>query len=89
MAPVYRKIWDFFDAGDMKNAARYQSEVSRIIHKFLRYESISAQKYLMSKIGSVCGGPRRPLAELGLHEMLELDDLVAIIETRKAELSGL
>ena len=71
MAPVYHRLMEAFEAGDLDNARRYQSLAIRIIAVMSQRGGLPAGKAMMKLVGLDCGPVRAPLANLPV-ETLEL-----------------
>lgn len=64
MAPVYLRVIEAFNAGDLETARRFQSLAIRIIAVMSRRGGLPAGKAMMRMIGLDCGPVRAPLANL-------------------------
>lgn len=63
-APLYRKILDAFQAGDMAEAQRLQLLAVKAIRVLLNYPFLAVLKWLLGVYGIECGGCRLPQANL-------------------------
>jgi N-acetylneuraminate lyase len=64
MAPVYHRVIEAFQAGDLASARRYQFDALRIIGVIARYGILPAGKVIMKMLGIDCGPLRSPLQNL-------------------------
>ena len=60
-APVYHKLMEAFDRGDLEEARVWQSKSIQIVDILVRHGGIPAGKYFMKYIGLDCGVFRHPL----------------------------
>lgn len=81
MAPLYHKIIEDFNRGDVDSAAQHQLEAVKIIKTFLKYDSLPAQKAIMRMVGVDCGPVGLPLVDLKPKEEKKLKE-----ELEKTEL---
>ncbi len=70
MAPLYHRVIEAFNAGDMETARRHQSHAIRIIAIMSRRGGLAAGKAMMKLAGLDCGPVRAPLQNLS-SEALE------------------
>src|SRR5207237_7790705 len=76
-APLYLRIIDAFNRGDLENARRDQSRAMEFINVLDRHGGLAAGKAVMKLIGIDCGPVRLPLRSLSandehsLHAQLE------------------
>ncbi len=68
MAPIYRKVIDAFNAGDMEAARRWQMLAIQIIAVMARHGGLPAGKVMMGIIGLDCGPVRAPLRNLNSEQ---------------------
>lgn len=68
MAPVYHKVIEAFNAGDMATARRWQMLSIQIIAVMARHGGLPAAKVMMSMIGLDCGLMRPPMKNLNAEE---------------------
>lgn len=59
-APLYRRLWNAVDRGDLADAARCQSRSVAMIDVINRCGGFAAQKAIMSLLDMSCGRPRLP-----------------------------
>jgi len=71
-APLYRKLLDAFDRGDVETARQLQWKSVQIISAIARHGFVGAAKQVMSLIGLDCGIVRPPLASLLSAQLAEL-----------------
>jgi len=72
-APLYLRLWEAFDRGDLVEARRQQSLSQRMIRTMCRYRGQPAFKAAMRLIGVDCGPNRLPMKTLTTHELDELE----------------
>lgn len=78
-APIYRRVIDAFDAGDMAAARAAQLQAVRLVQVLLRYPLHPAIKHVLSQRGLDCGPCRLPLPRLTGEQGAQLErDLAAI-----------
>jgi N-acetylneuraminate lyase len=63
-APIYQRLIQAFDRGDLENARTEQARANAVITAFLRYGGLPAGKAIMRMIGLDCGPVRTPLRNL-------------------------
>jgi N-acetylneuraminate lyase len=61
MAPVYHRVIEAFNAGDLATARQFQSQAIQIIAVMNRHGGLPAGKAMMKMIGYDCGPVRAPL----------------------------
>lgn len=71
-APLYRRIMDAYNAGDMATAQEEQSRAGEMVAILYRSGGLAAVKPIMEMIGVDCGQPRPPLRVLDSAERGEL-----------------
>ncbi|HPR01320.1 MAG TPA: dihydrodipicolinate synthase family protein [Saprospiraceae bacterium] len=78
--PVYQKLWEAFDSGDMELARKMQQHSVKLVQVLKKYGGgIVCGKAIMKIIGVDCGPCRTPLSQLSPAELEQLyRDLVAI-----------
>ena len=64
VAPLYRRIWQLFEAGDLEGARREQGRSVALVDVLLRFGVVRAGKALMRATGLDCGPVRAPLTPL-------------------------
>lgn len=78
-APLYRRLLDALERGDVPEAARLQSLSVEMVRVIVRHGGLAAQKTMMAFLDSPCGPPRLPLRGLSAAQSAKLrDDLTAI-----------
>jgi len=80
MAPVYLRVIEAFNAGDLEAARRFQSLAVRIIVVMSQRGGLPASKAMMKMIGLDCGPVRPPLVNLSAETLESL--------TRELEQAG-
>ena len=63
-APVFRRLWKAYDAGDLEAARREQLRAIRVIEILQGYGVLPALKSMVRFLGVDCGPNRKPLATL-------------------------
>lgn len=63
-APVYQRLINAFQRGDMDSARRFQADAQAIVRAFVPYGPRAAQKAIMAMIGYDCGPSRLPITPL-------------------------
>jgi N-acetylneuraminate lyase len=63
-APIYRKIIQSFEAGDLATAKQHQEHSIKFIDILYKYGYLPATKALMEMLGVPCGPARPPLGNL-------------------------
>lgn len=71
-APLYRRIIDAFDRGDLATARLAQRQSVRMIRTLQSFGFSRASKAMMRLLGVDCGPVRSPLSAMSPKEMLEL-----------------
>ncbi|PHN05922.1 dihydrodipicolinate synthase family protein [Flavilitoribacter nigricans] len=72
--PVYLKLREAFDAGDLETARRMQQESVRLVGVLLKYRGgIACGKAIMNLVGIPCGPCRLPIRSLDTEEMERLN----------------
>ncbi len=74
MAPLYRRVIDAFDRGDLKEARRQQGLAVRLVQAMLRRHGQAGLKAVMQLVGVDCGPTRLPLVALQPGEVDQLRD---------------
>jgi len=64
MAPIYHRVMEAFNAGDLETARRFQSQAIQVIAIMSRRGGLAAAKAMMKLIGLDCGPVRAPLQNL-------------------------
>ncbi|MCA8984361.1 MAG: dihydrodipicolinate synthase family protein [Planctomycetaceae bacterium] len=68
-APIYQKLWQAWEQGDIVAARRQQGHAQALVRTFVPYGPRGSQKAIMSLIGQDCGSPRLPIAELSASRL--------------------
>jgi len=63
-APLHRRIFEAFLAGDMTAAQAWQAKAAEMVAVLRKYDMVAAGKAAMKLVGLDCGPVRRPLATL-------------------------
>ncbi|MHC4561535.1 MAG: dihydrodipicolinate synthase family protein [Planctomycetota bacterium] len=63
-SPLYRRLWDAFNSGDLAAARQWQVRSVRLIDTLKSYIYPSASKACMKMLGIDCGPPRPPFGPL-------------------------
>lgn len=77
MAPVYKRITEAFERGDMETARRWQARSVEVIRLFGRYGGAAVTKAFMKFVGVDCGPNRLPLMR---HTATELENFRREVE---------
>jgi len=64
MAPLYHRVMEAFNAGDLETARKFQTQAIQIITVMNRRGGLAAGKAMMKMIGFDCGPVRAPLQNL-------------------------
>jgi len=67
-APIYRRLIEAFDRGDVATARQWQARSVAAIHVLLKSQALSAFKFLMRLLGHDCGPVRSPLLTIDAQE---------------------
>jgi N-acetylneuraminate lyase len=68
-APVYRRLIDAFERGNLEEAREWQARSVEMIRHILEAGGLSAQKAVMQLIGQDCGPTRLPLPQLSKDQI--------------------
>lgn len=79
-APVYRRIVDSFEAGNLEEARRLQAITAGLMATLRDFGTVRASKALMTMVGVDCGDVRIPLRAVESREFRELFDRVRAME---------
>ena len=79
MAPLYLKLIDAYDQGDLETARSLQQKSVAIIGAFCRFHPLAAMKATMNWVGVPCGPNRLPIPTLTAEER---DTLKSNLEER-------
>lgn len=60
-APLYRKLWNAFENGDLETARLCQYRSVQLVNLQAKYGGVRASKVLMKFVGVDCGPPRLPM----------------------------
>ncbi|MDP7049413.1 MAG: dihydrodipicolinate synthase family protein [Verrucomicrobiota bacterium] len=78
-APLYRRIIDAFDSGDIETAQRDQAKSAEMVRTIAKYNYIPGAKAVMAMVGVDCGPARLPLRDLSPQSVVNLkQDLKSI-----------
>ncbi len=72
-APIYRRLIEHFESGDMEGARRCQMQSIEMIRLIFKYGGLAPQKAIMKMIGVPCGPVRLPLQNLSLNDHNQLE----------------
>lgn len=72
MAPLYHRVIEAYNAGDMAAAQREQARAQDVVALLYKYGGIPTGKYIMKLIGLDCGRVRLPLQSLPEKQRDEL-----------------
>lgn len=67
-APIYYKIQNSFEQGDIIAARQYQDQVIALVRLIVKYGVVPSQKAIMKLIGLDCGPVRLPLQNLTIEQ---------------------
>lgn len=83
MPQLYNKIYELYHKGDMATAAKIQNDCCRIIYKMCSAHGnlYAVQKAILAKQGVLCGGVRKPLANLIESDFAIVDEAAQMIAT--------
>lgn len=71
-APIYRRLWQSFEQGDLAAARRHQWRSVRLIALLARYGYLAASKVVMELLGVPVGPPRLPNERLSAEQAAQL-----------------
>jgi N-acetylneuraminate lyase len=79
MAPLYGRVVQAFDAGDLPAARREQMRAVELVRTLLRFgpAAMAAGKAVMGRLGIECGPVRPPLRSLSPEQATQLDEQLA------------
>lgn len=72
-APIYTRLINAFEHGDLDEARRLQANATAMVEVIHRHGGVAAHKTMMKLIGIDCGPCRLPLEALGPEEEKDLD----------------
>jgi len=72
MAPLFCRLWDAWQAGDLATAEACQARANGFIRLIFDYEKLAAQKAIMEYLKVGCGPTRRPIRALTPDERASL-----------------
>lgn len=75
-APLFVKLRECFQAGDLSSAQKLQSQINTYVEEMCRVGIFSAVKYILTKRGIPCGGCRKPFHPLTVSERQQLDHML-------------
>jgi N-acetylneuraminate lyase len=74
MAPLYLKLWEAFNHGDLESARKYQQVSVQVVRQLNRFGGgVRAGKEIMKLIGVDCGPCRLPLRPFTPEESVSLE----------------
>lgn len=78
-APLYRRLWEAFERGDLAEARACQERSARLVEVVFRHGNQPAIKAIMRLAGLDCGPSRLPYAALSPRQLEALErDLAAV-----------
>ena len=72
MLPLYKKIYELYNKGDMKGALEVQKEADKFISVMLRYSLIPAVKAILEEMGFDVGPASAPMKLYGADEKKQI-----------------
>jgi len=72
-APVYHRVIDAFEQGDLETARREQADSIRLIRLLASYGYMAAAKTVMELLGVPVGSPRSPIRGLSVESKKSLE----------------
>ncbi|WP_290792384.1 dihydrodipicolinate synthase family protein [Flavihumibacter sp. UBA7668] len=78
-APIYQKVMQYFEAGELEKAQFWQLQAVEMIRCFTKYPSIPAQRAIMLLLGEELGDCRLPLTPLTTTQISQLHSALASI----------
>ena len=72
MSPLYRRVIDAFETGDIKRARADQSRAIAVVDLLHRYGGVPTGKAIMAMVGVDCGPVRPPFRNLSADQLAEL-----------------
>ena len=72
-APIYQRVIENFQAGNIEEAKKAQYQSARFIDILIKYGSLPAIKETMKLIGIDCGPVRLPLKRLTPNAVLSME----------------
>ncbi|MBD3673164.1 MAG: dihydrodipicolinate synthase family protein [Planctomycetaceae bacterium] len=76
MAPVYHRMLDAFEAGNLEDARQLQLQSAKLVAALIPFGFLSASKLLMRYLGADCGQVRSPLRALDERRSRELFEVL-------------
>jgi N-acetylneuraminate lyase len=73
MAPLYRRLRESFDNGDLDTAQELQLTSVNIVRIIVKYGGLAAQKMMMKLAGINCGDVRLPLQPLSIEDQKSME----------------
>ena len=61
MLPLYKKIYELFNAGDMKGALEVQKQADKVVSVLIKYRGIQATKVVLEAMGFEVGNATFPM----------------------------
>jgi N-acetylneuraminate lyase len=77
MLPHYKKIWDYYDAGNTKEALKLQHKANNCMEAMCRVGLIPAIKYELGKMGEPVGEARKPFSPLSDEQKKYVDEVLS------------
>ncbi len=78
-APIYQRLLESFDEGNLVEAGRQQSRSQLLVRTFVPYGPRAAQKAIMAMIGRDCGPTRLPISPLDASSFDALEQALSTI----------
>ena len=87
MPELFQKVYDLYQAGEMKLAAKIQNEICRIIYKMCSAHGnlYAVMKAVLKKHGMDVGSVRKPLSALIDSDLAVVDEASAMIDAAIAK----
>ena len=79
-APIFQKMINAFETGDMCTTSRCAKEVIEVISILYDYGLFAAGKAIMTLLGADCGHPRSPLRGLTQSQFIEMRQQLLSLE---------
>ena len=68
MLPLYKKIYELYQAGDMKGALEVQKQADKIVGVLIKYRGIQATKVVLEAMGFEVGNATFPMKAYGIED---------------------
>ena len=72
MLPLYKKIYELYQAGDMKGALEVQKKVDKVVGVLIKYRAIQATKAALEMMGFEVGNATFPMKAYSLEEKKQI-----------------